>query len=129
MTDSSNTFLIEQFKTLRDEVARRQAARNRLEEMSILGIVAVYAWLATNGSNFANPIALAFAWWLPVAFSIFSFIRQRLITNGIDRAAEFNKKLTEKLGVPKELCWEEFVSNTRGGIFGGNRSKAQATWL
>ena len=122
-------YVMHQCATLREEVARRQAARNRLEEIAILGIVAAYAWIATNGSNIEDVFAGILVWWLPPFIALVAYSRQLSITRGIDRVAEFTQRIETVCELPRQLSWEAFVLEERAGWrFAGNRRAASFLW-
>jgi hypothetical protein len=67
----SQTFRIEEFKALRDEIKFHMDAIYVLERNAIIAVVAMYAWLLTHH---ADQVA-RWGWWIPVAVPILAFTR------------------------------------------------------
>lgn len=99
--DPRSLFHFEQFKSLREEIARRQLARNRIEEFSTYGVVFSYmwltnnAWLAESDLFLFNPTVQVLVWWIPALIILVSMARQHTITRGIDRCAAFIERIED----------------------------------
>ncbi|MEP6443756.1 MAG: hypothetical protein ABJ034_02600, partial [Hyphomicrobiales bacterium] len=106
-----------------------QVARNRLEEIAILGVVASYAWISANASTIENEYAKTILWLLPCLISVTAYTRQKTITRGIDRIARFTQEQERLCSIPADISWEFFVEKNRSeGRFSGNRKSADFLW-
>jgi hypothetical protein len=110
------TFDLEEFKTLRQEILQKVEATNRLEVFAVTGAAAVYAWLATR-----DHAVVRIVWFIPVLFPVLGFWRakkigdQMTIVGGYLELIERRRRQKELSGANGELAgrdvhgWESYV--------------------
>lgn len=105
-----STYLLEEYKALRSEIAFH-ANHSRVVESSIaLGSAAIYAWAASK----ATQDLKVFIWWVPVILSFLGAIREYGNEVRTRQIAEYMKKIESHFLVTgKPEGWEHFLDHKR----------------
>ncbi len=109
MDSPQRNFHLEEYKSLKGEVKDQYERIQKLLQYSVIVTATVYAWLATQGighnnSSFCLELPnqiLSMAWWIPLAFSVFSGIAALILFLRLGQMSEYLRKLETKLGEEK----------------------------
>lgn len=114
MDEMHFTFLIEEYKVLRQELDSRLKEVRLLETGAIVAISAIYAWLAKIPKNQID----SFAWWIPVLFPLFGLFRYFGVMHRIMHIAEYIRSFESQVCKNAPNGWETFLAEKRKTIAG-----------
>jgi hypothetical protein len=105
--DQKCDFALEEFKSLRSEIASTLKAYGDLERLAVGSCAAIYAWLAKDATS-----ALWVAWWVPAFVAVLAAFRayglyHRLIELGA-YVYETEKEIYQGCGEGEVKGWEHF---------------------
>jgi hypothetical protein len=101
-------FHLEEYKTLRAEIASDDADIRRLERLCAAGCAAVWVWLF-GGIDDAWP-GLAF---VPVLIVFFGWLRATILYRGMLRIAEYIRHIEAQYACTPLVGWETFLNARR----------------
>lgn len=114
MDERQFIFLVEEYKSLKAELASLVKESRILETGAIAGTAAVYAWLAKAPS--VDIVGLG--WWIPVLFPVLGLFRHLALTMRIMHIAEYVQQIEDAVCVRKPKGWEKFLAEKRATILG-----------
>ncbi len=107
----------EEWKRLRAEALGHVEEARQLEKLAVGATGAVYAWLATHGTEMSNFGILP--WFIPVLFAALGSLRSWALGKQISTISEYLHKLENELRKDKSggFGWEGYFSNKRGHVY------------
>jgi len=106
-------FHLEEYKSLRAEIARWSQEIRYLERAGVIGPVILYSWLFANIANATKNPALFVLWLAPVVCAVFLWIRVVSIKRFGLVIAEYIKKIEATHRHPEVEGWEHFLATYR----------------
>jgi hypothetical protein len=106
--DGEESFDVEEFRALRQEILHKVDANARLEVFAVTGAAAIYAWLTTTGTPIGRVI-----WYVPVLLPVLGFLRAVKLGKQMTIAGDY-LRLLETRRRPTEIGrgihgWEGYV--------------------
>jgi hypothetical protein len=104
------SFLLEEYKSLRNQIDYQIKEDRDLERYAMIGIGLVYAWLA----NVQNPSHMIYpAWLFPPLIAFLGMLRARSMARRLDQLSTYVRKIEEEFFDRKGLGWENHLSKAR----------------
>lgn len=100
--DSQQEFLLEQYKSLRNEISNNIAEIRSLQRFAVVGVAAVWAWIAVNAS--AAPRWAAFT---PMIFVVLGWVYSRQVLREMGEQGTFIAMVIEPA-----FCKDQTVTQT-----------------
>jgi hypothetical protein len=104
------SFLLEEYKSLRNQIDYQIKEDRDLERYAMIGIGLVYSWLASvpSPSHMIYP-----AWIFPPIIALLGMLRARSITKRIDQLSGYVQKLEEEVFDVERYGWETYLKSAR----------------
>ena len=87
----ADEFTLEEYKYLVSELTRYKDVIRKVEVLSVSGVAAIFAWLATN-----KDVTIA-AWFIPLILSVFGAYRSFTLSKSVKRQYQYLQKLESEL--------------------------------
>lgn len=109
--DTAFAFHIEEFKQLREEIARHDNAKRQLEILAITGAALVTAWLVANNEKLQQE-NIRILWWLPLVLAVLGYSLSRSYVRRSKQIGRYIAKI-EHAYAAKAGGWERFLDAER----------------
>lgn len=104
---SDNDLVLEEYKSLRNEINTLAHETRLLVRLSIVGAAAIYAWLAVNADSDISVLG----WYIPILIPIFGALLSYAHVSRISLIANYIKDNIEAR--TNSLNWETHISRMR----------------
>jgi len=81
------SFHLEEYKTLRDEIARLDRAKRQFEVFTITAIAIITSWLFLN-EEVIEKLRMTIMWWTPLVVAMLGYLQARAYVRGSYRVGE-----------------------------------------
>ena len=105
------SFHLEEFKSLRDEIARLDQAKRQYEIFTIMGIGLITAWLFTQQSTIEAD-NMTIIWWSPLVVAALGYAQTRAYVRRSYQVGEYLNRLEDSFAA-RGLGWEAFLAAKR----------------
>jgi hypothetical protein len=107
---SGATFHLEEYKSLRTEIAADDADIRRLERLCATGCAVVWVWLFGRPREIWSVVAL-----VPTLIAIFGWARTSALYKGMLDIAEYVRQIEKQFAQPPLVGWETYLHPKRQG--------------
>lgn len=103
MSYDKEKFILAEYNTLRGEIEAKISEVNAIIRWGLIGIAAIWTWLATTPSSGSVFAHIEF---LPLALSVFLYLRILATRSEIFRIAKYIVRIETAFELPAGLGWE-----------------------
>ena len=91
VNEEQHEFQIEEYKSLREEIARHNNSRRVMETSIILGLAALYAWLYEKNCSFSSQFLAIY--YMPIIIVILGVIREYGFRVRVNQIADYIREI------------------------------------